>query len=183
MPQTVCLFGLSGVGKTSLATRVVARVPSVSHVTASILLRSALDLPAEQLRTGSAEHIRSNQDVLVQAFWSVCGNLPAVLFDGHSLIDGDAGIVDVPSETITALKPAHVVFVHAPVEEIVRRRAADVARSRPMRTPLELSKQQARAEKNARSYALAASVPFNSVSADEDAFVANIFAATWANET
>ncbi|PZO47805.1 MAG: hypothetical protein DCF16_17245 [Alphaproteobacteria bacterium] len=177
MPYTVCLFGLSGVGKTTLAKRVVARVPNVSHVTASALLRSALDLSAEQLRTESAENVRSNQDVLVQAFWRVCGNLPVVLFDGHSLIDGEAGLIDVPLQTIIALKPAHVVFVHATVEEIVQRRASDAGRVRPARTPKQLSEQQPRAEKNARSYALAAGVPFVSTSADDDALVAEIFAA------
>ena len=177
-PVVVAMFGLSGVGKGWLARAVCARNPMVLHLEASALLRAALDQTGEALRTAASNVMVDNQRRLAEAFAAVRATEPnrPVLFDGHSVIDNDAGLVDIPAEVIAPLKPDQIVFVADSGAVIAARRLAD-ARNRPMRTADNLDRHQAHAQAIAQSYAAGLGVPFTLVGSGDWERVGRLFEA------
>lgn len=163
-PVVVAMFGLSGVGKGWMARAVCARHPMVLHLEASALLRAALKQTGEALRTATEDVMADNQRRLAAAFAAARAAEPdrPVLFDGHSVIDNDAGLVDIPAAVIAPLNPNHIVFVADSAAAIAARRLAD-ARRRPLRTEDDLNRHQARAQANAQLYAAAFAIPFEVV--------------------
>lgn len=175
-PVVVAMFGLSGVGKGWMARQVCARHPVVLHLEASALLRVALDQTGETLRTAAEAVMADNQRCLTAAFASARAREPdrPVLFDGHSVIDNDAGLVDIPVAVIAPLRPDHIVFVTDSGTAIAARRLADT-RHRPSRSADDLDRHQARALTLARSYAAALSIPFDEVRSGEWERVSRMF--------
>ncbi|MBP7702193.1 MAG: AAA family ATPase [Phenylobacterium sp.] len=175
-PVVVAMFGLSGVGKGWVARRVCARHPVVRHLEASALLRVALNQTGEALRTAAEDVMTDNQRRLAAAFASARAAEPdrPVLFDGHSVIDNDAGLVDIPVAVIAPLRPDHIVFVADTGAVIAARRVADTRR-RPLRSVADLDQHQARALAMAQSYAAALSVPFEEVQSGEWERVSRMF--------
>lgn len=176
LPIVVAMFGLSGVGKGWIARQVCARHPMVLHLEASALLRAALNQSGEALRTAAEDVMADNQRRLAAAFASARAAEPdrPVLFDGHSVIDNDAGLVDIPAAVIAPLRPDHIVFVADTGAAIASRRAADT-RHRPLRTADDLGQHQARALAMAESYAVTLSVPFDEVQPGEWERVSRMF--------
>jgi len=146
LPIVVAMFGLSGVGKRWIARQVCARHPVVLHLEASALLRAALNQSGEAFRTAAEDVMADNQRRLAEAFVSAHAAEPdrPVLFDGHSVIDNDSGLVDIPAAVIAPLRPDHIVFVADTGAAIASRRAADT-RHWPLRTADDLGQHQARA--------------------------------------
>ena len=60
--------------------------------------------------------------------------------------------IEIPVEVIRQLQPVGIVLVHAPADEIVRRRESDIARERPSRDADVLAVQQARCVAICASY-------------------------------
>ena len=175
-PIVVAMFGLSGVGKGWMASAVCARHPAILHLEASALLRAALNETGEVLRTATHDVMADNQRRLAAAFAAARTAEPKrpVLFDGHNVIDNDAGLVDIPATVIAPLKPDHIVFVADEGAAIAARRLADV-RHRPLRTVDDLERHQARAQNLAQSYALALGIPFEEVRCGDWERVSRLF--------
>jgi hypothetical protein len=89
-----------------------------------------------------------------------------ILFDGHSVIDNDAGLVEIPLAVVAALGPDHIVFVIDDVSEIARRRLED-SRRRPSRSLDELRRHQELARAVASDYADKLGVPMSIVRAGD----------------
>ncbi|UAL10159.1 ATP-binding protein [Caulobacter segnis] len=161
MAPVVAMFGLSGVGKGWIASQLSAQRPEVLHLEASALMRAAMRTTGEALRTAPADVVRDNQAKLVATFQIAREAAPdrPVLFDGHSIIDNDQQLVDVPLSAVAGLAPNLVAFVHDDPVALRARRLAD-ARFRPDRSVETLAHQQARAEAVARNYAIELKVPF-----------------------
>jgi adenylate kinase len=171
------MFGLSGVGKGWLARKLCEHRPEVLHLEASALMRATFNISSEALRTADAGALTTNQQGLVAAFTGARAAEPLrpILFDGHSVIDNDAGLVQIALEVIAGLKPQHIVFVSEVVSLIAERRRRDT-RSRPIRTLDELTRHQDCARELANSYAESLAISFDEVQSRDWMIVDRLFA-------
>jgi adenylate kinase len=164
----VAMFGLSGVGKGWMARSVCIRHPEILHLEASALMRAAMNTTGEALRTATAATVKDNQLRLVAAFDEARRSSPdrPVLFDGHSVIDNDHGLVEIPVAAIADLSPTAIVFVQDHPVLIRQRRLAD-ERRRPDRSEEELAGHQGQAREVAAGYARYLAIPFQVVEAGD----------------
>jgi adenylate kinase len=142
------IFGVAGSGKTTLAKIVADKYPPYSAVSASRLISSlggAIDF--KSLHHDSVE---SNQDILVYAYNKYKVDHPCTLIELHSLIEMPDGVDDVDVAIIRALNLDAAFFLVVPGLEILRRRSADVAKSRRRVSVSELEELQQRSLDNVR---------------------------------
>ncbi|WP_244500050.1 AAA family ATPase [Methyloceanibacter superfactus] len=154
------MFGLSGVGKSTLISQARRAVTSSLHLQASALIKDGLRHPeatSESLRQRPREQVRSNQDVLVDTFWRAVRSQPEplVIFDGHLVIDTDNGLVEIPQEVIEELRLLVMVHVEDDAAKIAERRARDRRRTRPVRSEEALDEHQQLSRRLCESYASA----------------------------
>jgi adenylate kinase len=164
----VAMFGLSGVGKGWLARQLCQRRPEILHLEASALMRDALQASSEALRTATNDVIDDNQSSLIAAFAAARTAAPSrpTLFDGHCVIDNDAGLVEIPLAVIARLEPSYIVFISDEPEAIADRRRGD-DRKRPVRSLDELAHHQDRARLIALAYAEGLAIPFDEICAGD----------------
>lgn len=156
MTRRVALLGLSGVGKSTLIGRLNERRP-VLHLQASGLIkaeqahRKQQSEDSESLRLGA---VVDNQALMVAAFRRVAADtaLP-IVFDGHSVIDGRDGLVEIPSSVFAELEVSTIFYLSADPNAIAARRLADAARDRPERNAEVLAEHQRFAHNTARRIA------------------------------
>jgi adenylate kinase len=178
-PTVVGLFGLSGVGKGWIAHHVCAKRPEILHLEASSLMRRALSASSEALRTAAPAKMADNQIRLIAAFEAERAEHPTrpVLFDGHSVIDNDRALIEIPVAVVSGLRLDQIVFVWDAPETIAARRETDT-RPRPKRSLVELQEHQERARSVASAYGLALGIPFVEVHAGAWPVVAGMYDAT-----
>lgn len=169
MPTALGVFGISGVGKTTLIRRYINRRPGVATTSGGRLLQELKGKTGEELRQNAATNIQDSQAGLVDAFQKFRGSSAGhgIIFDGHTVIDTDTGIVDVPLDVISGLNLSAIVFVGDAPAVIATRRKNDTARQRPSRTLDTLAQHQERARYLAKTYAASLGIPFSEVSADD----------------
>ena len=139
-------------------------------------MRAAMNTTGEALRTAAADAVQDNQQRLVAAFEEArraCPDRP-VLFDGHSVIDNDHGLVEIPVAAIARLRPSAIVFVQDDPRVIRQRRLAG-ERLRPDRSEDTLADHQDRARQAAAGYARSMGVPFHVVEAGDWQALAAVF--------
>lgn len=158
--RIIGVFGISGVGKSTLISEARRAVPSSLHLQASALIKDGLRNPestSESLRRRPGGQIRSNQDILVDSFWRAVNSqsCPVVVFDGHLVIDTDRELVEIPQKVIEELMPSVMVHVEDDVATIAIRRAQDQNRVRPVRSAEALAQHQRLSRKLCESYASA----------------------------
>jgi len=158
------VFGLSGVGKTTMCAAVAERIqPAALHVQVGKLLGSILNEPStEALRTASSDDVLQNQMLLPAAMADMLAHHPGrhAIFDGHSLIDTGKSIVIVPANVITAMRPSGIAFIYDDPKAIHDRRKTDTTRKRPLPLISEISEQQNLARAAAEQYATEANTLF-----------------------
>ncbi len=139
------LFGLSGVGKTTMGRKVIGLDAGIAHLSASDLLKAAHSQSGEELRTAQQDRLVANQLVLKDALsnWRFPPGTHHILLDAHSVIDNDRVLVDIPVDVIASLSPDRLIFIRENPEIIVERRLSDT-RVRPLRTAEELGRHQER---------------------------------------
>lgn len=166
--SVVGLFGVSGVGKTWLASKILEASPEVLHLQASALLRRAHGVDGETLRTATRDDLHSNQSMLATAVAKARLGREAkpVLIDAHSVIDNDIELVEVPFEAIAPIGIAHYLFLAADPEVIVQRRFG-AERSRPARAAAVLATHQLRAADVCQTYASRSGQPFTLLDSSE----------------
>ena len=163
-PPVVCVFGISGVGKTTLIQAALKDVPGGLHLEASALIKQGLADPAmdsDQLRQAGGERVLANQQILVTMFQRSAGMRPAsvVVFDGHLVIDVEERLVEIPEDVIAALGPRMLVHVEDDPALISRRRKGDPSRSRAQRSAEALSLHQHASRRLCAKYGIALDVP------------------------
>lgn len=169
MTRRVALLGLSGVGKSTLIGQVAERTPLL-HLQASSLIKAEQQHRAktpdtsEALRTGP---VLDNQALMIAAFDRLtrATTLP-VVFDGHSLIDGRDGLLEIPSSVFSALGLDAIGFLDADPAAIFERRCRDAGRERPARDAATLAHHQGLAEAAARRIANDIGRPFQRLDGD-----------------
>jgi adenylate kinase len=139
-------------------------------------MRTALRTSSEILRTASAHAMADNQRSLIDSFTAAraVARFRPVLFDGHTLIDNDAGLVEIPLTVIAALRIRHIVFVSEDVSIILERRRVDT-RKRPSRTLNELTHHQDLARSIARTHADSLAIPFYEIQSGDLASLIVLF--------
>ena len=183
--KTILVFGVSGVGKSWLC-RQASEVMGARHISGSELIRvgkervTAQSVSQDSLRT---DQVIDNQTLLLdgyRAFRSQSQGL--ILFDGHNVIDTDAGLVRIPPEVILALEPAAIAVITADPMMIVERRTADTTRARPGRSLGELAAYQALCVSTGMEQAGMMEIPFRTIASGDTknflAFARTVFLPT-----
>jgi adenylate kinase len=163
MSRRIALRGLSGVGKSTLIARLKESMP-VLHLQASALIKAEQARRAQQptsseaLRTGP---VLDNQALLIAAFRreAAAADIP-IVFDGHSIVDGRDGLVEISSNVFAALELDAVCFLWADPKLIAQRRLADKERERPRRDAQTLTAHQSLARDAAERIATDIQRPF-----------------------
>lgn len=177
-PVVIGVFGISGVGKSWLVGEVVSRISGSLQLQGSALIKEGLadpSLSSDELRSTSGDRILANQRILIAMFNRALAEQSSrlVLFDGHLLIDTEAGLIEVPEAVIAALRTALLVHVEAEPTLIAARRHGDASRKRPARDIDTLAAQQARSRDLCQSYGHLLNIPMHVAgSGDVDALVA-----------
>ncbi|WP_374413506.1 ATP-binding protein [Novosphingobium colocasiae] len=175
MNRCVALLGLSGVGKTTLLKRLLGQV-EFTHLEASRLIkaeqarRSIAAQSSEALRTGP---ILDNQALLVAGFKYEARYIDGpIVFDGHSVIDGENGLIQIPLDVFASLELQAICILQAAPVDILARRRDDIARPRPARTADALAEHQEMAIEVARAIAEQLNLPFSLLGDKDDAKLA-----------
>lgn len=164
----VCVFGISGVGKTSTIRRAYADQDDVLHLQGSSLIKQGLadaSISPENLRRSDGCRVNDNQALLIEMFRGAITTTPSrmIVFDGHALIDTDTALIEIPAVVIKALHPTMVVHVEDDPLMIVLRRQEDPGRARPVRSAEVLADHQSRSRRICGSYSRELSVPMHVV--------------------
>jgi adenylate kinase len=146
------------------------------HLQASQLIKAELakariEVSSEELRLGP---VQKNQVLLVAGFANaVASSLESdlIIFDGHVIIDGASGIIEIPFGIFAAMKIDHITFLKVPAHVIAKRRLADKDRVRPNRTIAEIDEHQSRAIATANRIARSLGVPFTELNGTEQSAV------------
>jgi adenylate kinase len=160
----IAVLGLSGVGKSTLIRNAGLR-RELLHLSASELIKARLAHTSEQLRRGA---VLDNQSLMLAEFADRVANAGAtpVVFDGHTIIDTPAGLLEIPLNIFQAIAPSAIVFVASEPKTIAKRRAADTGRVRPERSIGDLAKHQDLALARARYFSDELKVPFHIIASD-----------------
>lgn len=169
MTKRIAILGLSGVGKSTLIGRLREIVPLL-HLQASDLIkaeqayRSQTPDSSESLRKGA---VIDNQTLMIAAFQreAAATDLP-VIFDGHSVIDGRDGLIEIPSSVFGELGLDEIYFLAAEPSVIAERRRVDTDRTRPYRDVATLQQHQEIASEAARRIAREIGCPYIHISDD-----------------
>lgn len=167
------VFGVSGVGKTSLISRAVQREDTLLHVQASELIRRGLTGPApssELLQNSGRDKIIDNQSILIRMFKNVRRSNPdkLIVLDAHSVVDTGDQIVRIPVAVIHDLQLDHLIFMRSSPDKIVDQRKRDQGRTRPKRTIAEIASMQCQALDVCQEYASQLRLPLSIVSARDE---------------
>ena len=155
--KVIAVFGLSGVGKSTILQRVMAESGGLAAVVNAgdlIGRRTLNNKSGETLRLLPAEDIQHNQEILVDelARERTTIGTQVLLLDGHCVIYNGDQLVPIPIEIIERLELAVLVFLQEEAEKIRARRLSDEKRTRPDLSSTELDKQQRHALDVCRSY-------------------------------
>ena len=170
MMEIIAVFGVSGVGKSTLINSFIELNPSWAHLQAGDLIRTELkNVDRDKLRLKGNEAILKNQYLMIDAFWKEveAKNLSKIIFDGHSIIDTGDGVVEIPVEVIKAIKPTKILFIQVDGEIVLNRRSQDSSRDRPILSKEQIEVQQEYALKQADMYSKALSIPISIITNPE----------------
>jgi adenylate kinase len=153
--NVVGIFGVSGVGKTTMINAVLAAEPHWLRISGGTLIQQISGTrDRDALRALPGEVILENQIAIVRGVERVRESASAqlILFDGHLVVDNILDLVQVPFETVRALGLAGIVFVKEIPNVIRARRLADSSRQRFARTIAQISREQTLALGLAKRY-------------------------------
>lgn len=170
--QFICVFGLSGVGKTTLISEFVREHSSWRSLSASSLLREISNQHPEHLRTLSRSEIKLNQLLLamtVRKRRALVGPSVDWLLDAHSVINNDCELVPVPVEVIAELSPDLLVFIYGTPELILRRRTSDPHRHRPLLSIQQIAEEQKLAFETCLRYSIELQIRLHKVDVNDRA--------------
>jgi adenylate kinase len=179
--KVVGIFGISGVGKTTLIDSMIGKRSNWIRVSAGSLIQEQRpSVGRDSLRKLPLDGLQKNQEAIVIGLHRMRETTTAelILFDGHILVDNGVQLFEVPRDVIARLQLDALVFVEESPREIRGRRSGDPQRVRATRSLEEIAEEQSRARSIEMSYAQALEIAvsiFESHQAEElTAFLENI---------
>ncbi|WP_158511858.1 ATP-binding protein [Novosphingobium sp. PP1Y] len=125
------MTGISGVGKTTFIRKLAEKM-SFQHLTGGSLIARAQAGRAISRDALRQFDLDENQRLLVEGFMVARDrSAEMVVFDGHTVIDGPAGLATIPVDVFEALGLCLVVHLEAEPAVIQRNRKQDSRRERP----------------------------------------------------
>jgi len=167
---TVVVCGIAGVGKSSLISSALAQFPMATSWRASEIIGVARGIEdPEMLRALPANEILLNQELLVKGYRELRRTYPdvLVLLDAHSIVDSESGLIEIPSVVVGELGPVCIIHIYDNVDRILERRLADKGRTRPARSPEQLSEYQQRSIAACDRYSESLHVPVAHISSGD----------------
>ena len=116
--RVLAVFGISGVGKSELATRAALLDRGLRHVTASQFLSS------EEKQATALDAIIQNQWRIVRSFLQLraCETARTILLDAHNIVEANGRHFRVPVKVLAALGINAAILLTAPPETVLLRR-------------------------------------------------------------
>jgi adenylate kinase len=176
----VCVFGISGVGKTTRIGQFVWEHRDWRALSAGEVLAQLSGQNREALRTSDRAAIEGNQTSLAEEIRRRCLAEPHVnwLLDAHSVIDNGRELVPVPVVTISRIAPHRLVFLFDEAAEIHQRRAMDDQRERPLPGVRRMAEEQSLAWQTCVGYARELKLELYRVNIDDPSAFARAILAT-----
>ena len=167
----VCVFGVSGVGKSTLISRYLAIRPDWIGLAASELLEtrySSADSPTSLEQDFVDQQIRLVERIKVVRQRSLKAHF---IVDGHCALDVGGTLRVIPLVVIERLMPTLIVVVEDEVNAIGSRRTIDLTKERPLRNVRALTDLQQITVQLSQDYGRALRIPCERVcSGDLDTF-------------
>jgi adenylate kinase len=169
--RLVCVFGISGIGKTTLIQEFVRQHKDWHALSAGELLAQLSSRGANELRAADRSTVERNQALLANAIHEVRILHPDRnwLLDAHAVIDNDRELILVPVHVIERIHPDLMIFLHADAWKIHRRRMDDPNRVRPLPIPERIEEEQALAWQTCLQYSTVLKIDLLRVSAADAA--------------
>jgi adenylate kinase len=163
------VFGISGVGKSTIIEQFARGNSNWRVLNVSKLLSESEQLESEQLRTSSRKRIEENQFELAELVRALRIQEPNKnwLLDAHSVIDNDSELVSVPVDAVVRLAPTDLVFIFDEPIQIQLRRRGDQFRRRPKRSIEQIAEEQDLARRNSLLYSHALGLTLREVCAGD----------------
>ena len=151
------VFGISGVGKSSLINAISTENSLFLHTSASSIISRILSsndtTQAEPQHLDKADLLRIQEIAVLEILRiSKVHKKRIVILDAHNVIDVGDDLVRVPVKIFESLSPMQLFFVYDNPEEIEKRRITDTTRHRPYRSVSELANYQEIALDTAQTY-------------------------------
>jgi len=167
--RLIAVFGISGVGKTTLIDRFIRTHRNWQPLSASSLLVKLTGQDSHELRALDRQRIECNQSALIEA---VCRQRTAEpgsnwLLDAHSVIDNGSEWVIVPLQVIAHINLDGLIFVHDDPLKILARRAADPQRLRPLSSLKRVEEEQTVAVQTCEMYSTQLRLRLHRIEADD----------------
>jgi adenylate kinase len=142
--RLVCVFGISGVGKTTLIRQFISVHSDWRALSAGELLGDLTDTAPKDLRIAERHVIEGNQFSIAEAVqrYRRVNAATKYILDAHSVIDNGREFVIVPTEVIARLGPDSLIFVFDDAALIRLRRASDRHRLRPIKSLDQIEEEQ-----------------------------------------
>jgi adenylate kinase len=153
--RLVCIFGISGVGKTTLIGQFVHAHAHWQVLSAGQILSQLSGRDPQALRRSARAMVERNQFSLADEILRRRSAEPQInwLLDAHSVIDNGHELIPVPVTVISRINPDRLVFLFDEAAGIKIRRASDEQRDRPVFSQKRIEEEQRLAWQTCFDYA------------------------------
>lgn len=130
MNNLILVFGLPGVGKTTLIKKSLKILKKNDYVRVSggsLISENITEEERDSLRKLGETEILFNQNLLLQGYsnFKLKNSKVRIIFDGHCIIKNGNKIVEVPIDIIKKLSPQKIIFLDEEPNIIINRRVND----------------------------------------------------------
>lgn len=158
--MNIGLFGLSGVGKSYLATQLCKVDEHLICVRASEIIKSyGHHIQYHQLKHNVVE---GNQHILINGFKQFISTHPNtdIIIELHNVIESPEGSIDIDDIIFTQLNLDAVCFIELNPEQIIKQRSEDSGRVRHITSATELSNLQTHSKQKFLNSFSSSSIPY-----------------------
>lgn len=155
----VGLFGISGSGKTHLASSFYAKYDVITTRASQIIERYGHEIEYHRLNKNVLD---KNQSILIQGLEKLNASNPnkVIIIELHNIIETPEGLTDIDPQVLHDLNLKAVCFLDVPVELLYSRRMNDSIRNRPAKSLQELEALQSKSRRRFKDDFQGSKTPF-----------------------